>query len=96
MYIVTVNFTIDPVQWNAFLPLMFENARTSRETEIGCHQFDVSVDPARQDVVFLYEVYDDRAAFDAHLASAHFLTFKQATASMITAREVGNWTRAAP
>ena len=32
--------------------------------------------------VFLYEIYDDRAAFDAHLASPHFRAFDA---------EVGPW-----
>ena len=96
MYIVTVKFSIDPTQWEAFLPLMFENARKSREQEPGCRQFDVAVDPARQDIVFLYEVYDNPAAFDAHTASAHYLAFRAASSGMITARDIEKWERVAP
>ena len=51
------------------------NACASREREPGCRQFDVAVDPAEPACFYLYELYDDRAAFDAHLASEHFRVF---------------------
>ena len=94
MLAVTVEFTIDPVHWKVFMPLMRENARRSLEDEPGCHQFDVCVDDARPGVVFLYELYEDRAAFDAHLASAHFKAFSAATQAMIVGRVIGIWRRA--
>ena len=96
MYVVTVEFTIDPQKFDQFLPLMLENARRSREDEPGCRQFDVSVDDMRPGVVYLYELYDDRAAFDAHLASPHFVSFAAATAKMITDRVIRTWRRIAP
>ena len=40
------------------------------------------------DEVFLYEIYDDEAAFQAHLHSAHFKAFAAATKEMITARRI--------
>ncbi len=95
MYVVTVEFTIDPAQWAAFLPLMLDNARRSREDEPGCRQFDVCTDAGKPDVVYLYELYDDRAAFDVHLASPHFKAFAQATQLMIRNRVVTTWHRIA-
>lgn len=67
----------------AFMPMMLGNAKTSLSEEPGCLQFDVLTDPSRPDEVFLYELYSSRAAFDAHLASSHFLAFDQAVADMI-------------
>jgi len=96
MYVVTVEFTIDPAQWTAFLPLMLDNAQRSRDDEPGCRQFDVCTDAGRPAVVYLYELYDDRAAFDAHLASAHFKSFAQATQTMIRNRLIATWHRIAP
>ena len=96
MFVVTVEFAVDPAQWAAFLPLMLDNARVSRESEPGCRQFDVCTDAARPAVVFLYELYDNRAAFDAHLASPHFVSFAAATQAMITRRSVAMWSRIAP
>jgi len=96
MYVVTVEFAIDAAQWGAFLPKMLENARISRESEPGCRQFDVCIDDAKPAIVFLYEVYDDRAAFDAHLAAPHFLAFAAATQTMITQRTIATWSRIPP
>ena len=96
MYVVTVTFRFDPAQREAFLPLMLENARRSRDDEPGCRQFDVCVDDARPDTVFLYELYDDRAAFDAHLDSAHFRSFAAAVQPMLSDRVIETWQRAAP
>lgn len=85
MYVVTVTFDIDPAQWEVFLPLMVENARVSRESEPGCQLFDICCDAPS---VFLYEVYDTRAAFEAHLKSAHFKAFDAAVAKMVTGKTV--------
>ena len=96
MYVVIVDFRIKPERLEEFMPLMLENARLSRDTEPGCRQFDVCVDPADRTRVFLYELYDDRAAFDAHLAAAHFKRFDAAVAPMLAAKAVGTLARAAP
>ena len=95
MYVVTVEFAIDAAHWAAFLPKMLENARMTREREPGCRQFDVCIDDAKPSVVFLYEVYDDRAAFDAHLAAPHFLAFAAATQAMVARRTIATWSRIA-
>ena len=88
MYVITVEFTIHPEHLVTFMPLMLENARISRETEAGCRRFDVCRDPAQPERVFLYELYDDRAAFDAHLAAAHFKAFAGAVKPMVAAKAV--------
>jgi quinol monooxygenase YgiN len=87
-YAVSVTFDIDPAAWADFLPLMHHNATTSLGHEDGCLRFDVCTDPDHPNHVHLYEVYADRAAFDAHLASPHFAAFKTATEKMITARTI--------
>ncbi|MDC0738270.1 putative quinol monooxygenase [Cognatishimia sp. SS12] len=85
MYAVCVTFTLKPGQTEAFLPLMIENARQSRALEVGCQQFDVC---RAGDVVFLYEIYDDRAAFDLHLAAPHFKSFDAAVGAMVADKQV--------
>ena len=85
MFAVTVLFDIHPGQMDAFLPRMIDNARTSRDTEPGCQQFDVCREGDR---IFLYEIYDDRAAFDAHLATDHFLSFDAAVADMVAEKRL--------
>jgi len=85
MYAVTVVLHIKPGMMQAFMPLMVKNAQSSRDVEPGCQMFDVCRD---EDVVFLYEVYDSRAAFDAHLASAHFRDFDAAVVDLVADKQV--------
>jgi autoinducer 2-degrading protein len=91
MHVVTVAFTIDLACWDDFIPLMLENAARSRNDEPGCRQFDVCTDPQRPGQVFLYELYDDAAAFDAHLAATHYLSFAAATKAMVKERVIRRW-----
>lgn len=91
MYAVCVTFKLETGQAASFMPLMHENARTSLREEPDCLQFDVLSDPSRPDQVFLYELYSDRAAFDAHLASSHFKVFDAATSAMIAGKDVQTW-----
>lgn len=90
MFAVTVIFKVKPGQMEVFLPLMVENARKSKAEEAGCQVFDVcrGDDP---DVVFLYEVYDDRAAFDVHLESAHFKSFDAAVAHLVAVKQAASF-----
>lgn len=91
MFAVVVTFSIKPDCLAAFMPLMEQNAATSRSEEPGCHQFDVATDPARANEVFLYELYDDQTAFEAHLGSEHFKIFDVATAPMIAEKSVNTY-----
>ncbi len=75
------------------MPLMLANARTSLRDEDGCHQFDVATDPARTHEVFLYEIYTDRAAFEAHLASVHFKDFDAAVTGMIASKDLRTYSQ---
>ena len=96
MYAVTVEFVAKASQVEAFRTAMIENATASREREPGCRQFDVAVDPADPSTIFLYELYDDRAAFDAHLATAHYREFDARTRDWIERKTVRVFTRIDP
>ena len=85
MCVVTVTFQIHPEQIDAFLPLIIDNARVSRQSEAGCQLFDICRD---MNEVFLYEVYDDRAAFDTHLGSKHFKAFDAAIQHMVVDKHI--------
>lgn len=86
MYVIVADFTVDPAEAAAFREVVTKNAGLSVANEPGCRQFDVCVDPARDDRIYLYEVYDDEAAFQAHLASEHFHEFDARVADWIRAR----------
>ena len=88
MYAVTVTFRIRADQAEAFFDLICENAARSRADEPGCRQFDVCRNPGTPEVVYLYELYDDRAAFDTHLQAPHFKAFDAASADMIADKNI--------
>jgi quinol monooxygenase YgiN len=88
MYVVTVEFELHADHAFEFARLIGENARISATTEQGCRQFDVCRDPKDSTYIFLYEVYNDRAAFEAHLATEHFKTFDRNSGQMVLNKKV--------
>ncbi len=89
--VVTVEFVVLPRHADAFRAAMIANARASREGEPGCRQFDVCATQGEPERVFLYEIYDDRDAFDAHLASAHFKAFDATVAPWLRTKTVRSY-----
>jgi quinol monooxygenase YgiN len=96
VYVVTVVFTIHPAHYPAFMQAMVGNARASLQDEPGCRQFDVCESPAQPGKVFLYDVYDSEADFQAHLAAPHFLQFNALTAPWVAGKVVEVYRRAWP
>lgn len=94
MYVITVEFHVRPATAPAFRSALLENAAASLRNEPGCHQFDVCFDPQDPAHCFLYELYDDEAAFKTHLASAHFKAFDSQVESMVEQKNVTVWERA--
>ncbi|MBH0238492.1 putative quinol monooxygenase [Methylobrevis albus] len=86
-FVIAVDFDITPGAEAAFLDLVSVNAADSVRLEPGCQRFDVTA-TADGRSVFLYEIYDDEAAFRAHLETAHYLAFDRASAAMIAAKSV--------
>ena len=75
MFVVLVEFISHAQHAEDFLNRVKQQAADSLELERECHVFDVCVDPTEATRVVLYEVYTDRAAFQAHLDSDHFKAF---------------------
>lgn len=88
MYVVTVLFEVASADAEAFRRRVLQQSADSLRAEPGCHRFDVAVDPEAPGRIYLYELYDDRAAFDAHLASAHFKSFDADVAPMVGSKRV--------
>ncbi len=96
MQALVVEFRIRPAFIEEFAQAIADNARASREGEPGCRQFDVCRDPADPQVFFLYELYDDEAAVQAHLRAAHFAAFSARTADWVEHKTVRRYERVAP
>lgn len=88
MFAVCVTFRIRPDAIDLFLPRMHRQARDSLSQEVGCHRFDVCLDSAKPGTVFLYEIYEDKAAFELHSASEHFLSFAEDVANYVVGKDV--------
>ena len=96
MQALVVEFRIKPAHVAAFETAIVANARASTATEAGCRQFDVCRDPADATLFFLYELYDDEAAVQAHLRTPHFLQMSEATAAWVEKKTVWRYQRVSP
>ena len=95
MYVITVEFVIHAAHAAAFQAAVLDNAARSLAHESACRRFDVCTasdnDAAAARTFFLYELYDDRAGFDAHLATEHFKAFDAQVAPWVERKTVRSW-----
>ena len=78
MKVLVVKIKLKAEYRDKFIAASYGDARGANEDEPGCRRFDflqVDEDP---NAFYLYEVYDDGAAFQAHLKTPHFLTWRDA------------------
>ena len=90
-FVVIAEFQVKPEKMDAFLEAAYNDARHSVADEPACRQFDVIRPEASSDTVLFYEVYDSRAAFDAHLASPHFRAFDAEVREWVRDRKAELW-----
>ncbi len=93
MYVVAVEFRAVADRVQDLREALCRQARNSLVRERDCHGFDVCQDPDDPARFFLYELYSDAAAFDVHLASAHFHDFDATVQPWIESKTVRVWTR---
>lgn len=82
-FVVLVKFVLQPGKRAEFENLVKVNAAASVRDEPGCRRFDVLTPRDGADAVVLYEIYNDRDAFEAHKQMPHYLAFKEASASLV-------------
>ncbi|MBA3520809.1 MAG: antibiotic biosynthesis monooxygenase [Rhizobiales bacterium] len=90
-FAITVDFELAEGAREEFLKLVKANAAASVRDEPGCSRFDVLTPRGvggGGDRVFLYEIYDDRTAFEAHLRTPHFADFDSATRPLVRRKTV--------
>lgn len=76
--IIVAEFQTTTQTRQQFLDACVEDSIRSVTDEPGCSSFDVLTTSEEPDTVILHEVYDNAAAFDAHLATPHFKAFDKA------------------
>ncbi len=87
MYCLILKTQLKPNSFEAFMAAMRVNAAASVRDEPGCLAFDVLRDRSNPDLLYLYEVYTDEAAFEAHLLTAHFLASRPVVDPLILTQE---------
>ena len=88
MFAVCVEFEITLQHLDEFLVAMRKNACLSLRDEEGCQQFDICQDQQNLASIFLYEIYDDAAAFERHKAAPHYDEFNKAIDGMVLKKAV--------
>jgi quinol monooxygenase YgiN len=90
MHVVTVTFETAPDDAAAFLARVRQQAADSLRDEPGRHRFDVCTD-ADSSRVFLYEIYTDNSAFQAHLKTPHYKAFDAEVGPIVRYKTVESW-----
>jgi autoinducer 2-degrading protein len=85
VYINAVDLDIAPDQMAKYIEAIKENGAASVK-EPGCREFNITVLADNPNHVFLYEVYDNEAALNAHRNTEHFKKYQATTADMVTGR----------
>jgi (4S)-4-hydroxy-5-phosphonooxypentane-2,3-dione isomerase len=85
LYINAVDLDIVPAQRDAYLAAIKENSEAAIQ-EPGCKEFNILVLGDDPNHLFLFEVYENEAAFQSHRASEHFKKYAALTANMVAKR----------
>lgn len=86
LHIHAIDYDVVPGQVDNFLAALKENGAASVK-EPGCREFDIAVSENDPNHVFIFEVYDNAAAAQAHTATDHFKKYKEITKDMVVKRE---------
>ena len=91
MFVITVDFEIKNEYLDQFRSRVLQQAKDSLNNEEKCFIFDVCFDEKNTSKVFLYEIYQDKDAFDYHLKSDHYLGFGKDVQNWVTKKTVNQF-----
>ena len=86
-YVQLVDYEISPVELEKFIEALKENGAATIK-EPGCLQFDFSQSATNPNQIFIYEVYENETAVQAHRNSDHFKKYVAATKDMAVNRQI--------
>jgi (4S)-4-hydroxy-5-phosphonooxypentane-2,3-dione isomerase len=87
LYINAADIDIVPGQIEIYLAALKENGAAAVQSEPGCREFNITVSQKDPNHVFVFEVYDSAAAFDAHLNTDHFKKYAATAKNIVAKRE---------
>jgi (4S)-4-hydroxy-5-phosphonooxypentane-2,3-dione isomerase len=88
LYINAVDIAVVPGTIENYLAAIKEVAAATIKTEPGCSEFDITVSRKDPNHLFIFEVYDNAAAFDAHLKTDHYRKYAAAAKDIVAKREL--------
>jgi quinol monooxygenase YgiN len=88
VYCIIVKTELRPGKREAFLQAMLPNAEASVRLEPGCHVFDVLEAQEEPNTFYLYEIYADKDALQAHKATDHYQTSRGVVNDLIEKQTV--------
>ena len=88
MIALIVTIQIQPEHREAFMESMLDDARGSNNDEPGCLRFDVLQDSEDPNRVYLYEIYRDEAALEAHRQAPHFVKWRETVKDWFAAETI--------
>lgn len=88
MIAVCVTFRIKDDRLSEFMAALKKQAGDTLRMEPLCRRFDICGQSDRKNEVFLYELYEDLAAFRQHLETDHFQAFDALVADMVSEKTV--------
>lgn len=85
-FAIFVTLKLKPGCLEDYLMQIRLDAQGALKDEPGCQLFHILTPEEGGDVVHLYEVYDNEAAFKAHQESPHFTHYVKATEDLVDER----------
>jgi autoinducer 2-degrading protein len=86
--VIHVELTLHAEHRDAYLARALQHKENVTAQEPGCQQFEISVEEDNQNVVRLYEVYDDEAAVQHHMHTSYMIAYREDTMPMIVERKM--------
>lgn len=82
MLVLVVSVKVKPGRADDYIAAVRADGEGTHANEEGNFQFSCVRDQADPDRFFLFEVYRDEAALEAHRGMPHFLKYREATADI--------------
>ena len=83
MYSIFVTINVKQEHLEPFTEASFGDAQGSVRDEPGCFRFDILQDKSLPTRFYLYEVYRDEEAFQAHLETPHYKLWRDTVEEML-------------
>ncbi|MBE7177015.1 MAG: antibiotic biosynthesis monooxygenase [Mucilaginibacter polytrichastri] len=80
--------TVDPAQLDAYKTALKEGVEAAVSKEPGVITLYAVYDKKQPTHVTVFEVYADRAAYETHIMTSHFLKYKNGTKDMVKSLEL--------